>query len=300
MHVNDSSFERPSSAEYLLPSLPGVIFQLHRSPQGRLRFTYLEGDATILEQMDRAHLAESANGAIEQLTGEHWPMVEAAIERSARWLVPLTTRFQLCHPTHRAYWVGVSATPVRTAEGVRFNGMMMNITGQVVNEQRLERRCYTDVLTGLPNRRKLMMELNRLSMASQNEQAPFSIMMIDVDFFKRVNDRFGHDRGDEILKALAEQVRALLRDSDMLARLGGEEFVAVAPRTSLNHCVSVAERVREHIAGCDLGAGPGEVTVSIGIAEYRPAEILPTLLKRADKALYRAKDFGRDCVYQII
>ncbi|MFI0473930.1 GGDEF domain-containing protein [Halomonas sp. HMF6819] len=298
MHVINPSLTAPTT-EALLPNLPGVIFQLDRSPNGTLRFTYLEGDRDILDHLDRAALADSANKGIAQLTGEHWPMVSAAIERSARWLVPLATRFRLCHPSHKAYWIGVSASPVRCGDGVRFNGMMMNITGQVVNEQRLEKRCHTDVLTGLPNRRKLMLELNRLSMVSQHDLTPFSIMMIDVDHFKRFNDHFGHAYGDEILRALAERIRALLRDSDMLARLGGEEFVAVAPRTTLGHCYSVAERVRDSVAKLDLGAGTGEVTISIGIAEHRPQEILATLLKRADKALYRAKDTGRDCVYAI-
>ncbi|WP_447556167.1 GGDEF domain-containing protein [Vreelandella sp. EE22] len=299
MLVNDKPLT-PLSADYLLPHLPGVIFQLHRSSMGTLRFTYLEGGGTILDCMDRVALADNANSSIAQLTGEHWPVVSAAIERSARWMIPLSTRFKLSHPLRKTCWIGVSAIPERTAHGVSLNGIMMDITGQVVNEKRLEKRSYTDVLTGIPNRRKLMMELNRLALASRHEAKPLSVMMIDVDYFKKLNDRFGHAVGDEILKALATQTKALLRESDMLARLGGEEFVVIAPRTPLNQCHRFANRVRDAIARLDLGTGVGEVTVSIGVAEYRPHEALTTLLKRADKALYRAKDTGRDCVYHIV
>ncbi|MCB8890345.1 GGDEF domain-containing protein [Vreelandella malpeensis] len=299
MLVHDTPSTALLSAERLLAHLPGVIFQLHRDRNGRLQFRYLEGGGSILERLDRVRLGEDAAPVIQTLAGEHWPAIETAIERSARWLVPLSTRFRIVHPQHRLCWVGVSALPERNVDGVTWNGLMMDVTGQVAHEQRLEKRCHTDLLTGLANRRRLMMELKRRAQQSREEATPLSVMMIDVDFFKRFNDRHGHARGDEILRSLAQQTQQLLRASDLMARLGGEEFVVVAPRTPLSHCRCIADRVRDAIARLDLGTGVGEVTVSIGVAEYRPDEALTTLLKRADQALYRAKDTGRDCVYPI-
>lgn len=141
-----------------------------------------------------------------------------------------------------------------------------------------------------------MVHLTNLASLSSRHGTPLSVMMLDIDQFKRLNDRWGHLQGDEVLKQLAIQAQSLLYSEDMIARLGGEEFMAVLPLTPVKQCQQLANRLRHRIAEHDFGVGTGQVTLSIGVAEYRCGEPLESLIDRADQALYSAKDVGRDCV----
>ncbi|RUR30517.1 GGDEF domain-containing protein [Vreelandella nanhaiensis] len=286
----------PLSADGLVPLIPGVIFQFYRSSSGHMKFPYLEGGGNALGHIDRVQLAHDAGGLLEPLTGSEYPRVMSAIERSARWMLPLTTRFRLPTPNAKSQWIAVSANPAPASDGVLWTGMMMDITDQVIEEQRLRRLCDTDALTGLPNRRKLMKHLSHLASLSARHGTPLSIMMIDIDHFKLINDRWGHLQGDEVLRQLATKMKALLRCEDMVARLGGEEFMVALPLTSLQQCHKLADQLRKAVSQHDFSVGTGEVTLSIGVTEYRCGEPLKNLIERTDQALYSAKDVGRDCV----
>ncbi len=161
--------------------------------------------------------------------------------------------------------------------------------------------AVVDALTGLNNRRFLETHLpNVLDQAAHNGR-PLSLMILDIDHFKNVNDTYGHDAGDEVLKVFAQRVKRVLRGADLVCRLGGEEFVVVMPDTSLAIAERVAERVRAAIEGEPFpidgsGARTISVTTSIGLAE-RGAEANPdALMRRADKALYGSKAAGRNRV----
>ncbi|MGP9766739.1 GGDEF domain-containing protein [Halomonas sp. AOP13-D3-9] len=296
MPVNDIDTPQRVCADHLVTHIPGVIFQFHRARNGHMRFPYLEGGGAALKHIDRDLLAENASPLVEQLTGSDHPKIMSAIERSARWMLPLTTRFRLPFPKDKPHWIAVSAKPKPVEDGVQWNGIMMDISDQVAEEQRLRKLCDTDPLTQLPNRRKLMMHLTHVASVSTRHGTPLSIMMIDIDHFKRLNDRWGHLHGDDVLKQLATHAQSLLRCEDMVARLGGEEFMVVLPLTPLQQCHTLADRLRQAISVRDFGMGSGQVTLSIGVAEYRCGEPLTSLIERADQALYSAKDVGRDCV----
>lgn len=123
------------------------------------------------------------------------------------------------------------------------------------------------------------------------------MLILDIDFFKHINDSHGHPAGDEVLKAVAHACQTLLRQPDFLVRFGGEEFVAVLPDTEVAEAATVAERLRHAVAGLQVPAGAAQlsVTVSIGIAAYRPGEhSLEKALARADAALYEVKRGGRN------
>ncbi|MCX7684629.1 MAG: PleD family two-component system response regulator [Acetobacteraceae bacterium] len=153
--------------------------------------------------------------------------------------------------------------------------------------------AVTDSLTGLRNRRYAMRHLDGL-MRSSGATA----MLIDVDRFKSINDRFGHAAGDAVLREIADRLRAHVRAADLVARIGGEEFLVVAAGTSGETGVCVAERLRQVVAERPVQIPDGEipVTVSIGIAEAQPGTRADMLLRRADDALYRAKENGRNRV----
>tara|TARA_R110001606_G_scaffold397272_3_gene573235 strand:- start:3645 stop:4769 length:1125 start_codon:yes stop_codon:yes gene_type:complete len=155
-----------------------------------------------------------------------------------------------------------------------------------------------DDLTSLFNRRHIMEVLDRQKALADSRDYPFSVCYVDLDYFKRINDAYGHDCGDRVLRQFAAHTLGGLREGDYLARLGGEEFILVLPQSHLEGAQRVAERLRESWAAHGFAAdnGPPSVSLSIGVAEYRRAETIDQLIARADRALYLAKSGGRNRV----
>ena len=156
-----------------------------------------------------------------------------------------------------------------------------------------------DPLTGLANRGAALAELQNRFGLSLRYDRPLSVVICDLDFFKRVNDTHGHGGGDFVLRAFGERLLATLREADLAGRIGGEEFLIVLPETDLTGARPFAERLRKAIAGTPvpLPAGGLTITCSLGIAERTAADLeAGQLLARADAALYRAKAGGRDRV----
>jgi diguanylate cyclase (GGDEF)-like protein len=155
-------------------------------------------------------------------------------------------------------------------------------------------QATTDPLTGIPNRRRLDDELRRLVAQAQRYEQPLSVVLIDLDNFKRVNDRHGHEVGDRVLVEVVERLTAAVRAADLLGRWGGEEFVLLAPQTDERAARDLAERCRSAIAHSPTRAGT--VTANFGVATLGPADDARALMRRADIALYVAKSDGRDRV----
>jgi diguanylate cyclase (GGDEF)-like protein len=164
--------------------------------------------------------------------------------------------------------------------------------------RRLERLLRTDDLTHIRNRRGVHSALQREFRRAERYGGPLSILVLDIDRFKGVNDAHGHAVGDDLLVACAQAIRKTLRRVDVVGRTGGDEFVVVAPETPLEDAVHVAERLRVAVAeaAVPIASGPVRITISCGVATLGevPAENAQTLLRYADLALYRAKALGRD------
>lgn len=175
-----------------------------------------------------------------------------------------------------------------------------------VNRARLTRSGLTDVLTGWYNRRYLQSRLLEEVARAQRDQRPLSCLLLDVDFFKQVNDTYGHLAGDRVLREMAQRIELEVRHSDVGARFGGEEFAVLLPDTRARDAQRLAERIRRAVSVAPIETGDGRavtVTVSIGIAQMVPEQgvsdhktLGERLLAEADVALYRAKADGRDCV----
>ena len=163
---------------------------------------------------------------------------------------------------------------------------------------RIEALANRDEVTGLHNRRFMLAQLEHEHARCARSGHPFCVALIDIDHFKRVNDEYGHAAGDDVLKALAATGLGQLRDADVLARWGGEEFLVLLPNTPVNLAVKGIERVREKVAASMFTTGTLllQVTVSAGLAEYRSQESVSQLVERADRALYEAKAGGRNRV----
>jgi diguanylate cyclase (GGDEF)-like protein len=168
---------------------------------------------------------------------------------------------------------------------------------RVESHRTAEARASTDALTGLPNRRYFD-EFCSLLRGRRRADDAVGILMVDIDHFKRINDRHGHDVGDAVLRAVAGAIAGAVREGDVPARFGGEEFAILLRRPTRRVAVEVGERIRGAVGALDLRAiGPGSASVSVGVAvQADPDESIADLLARADRALYRAKRAGRDRV----
>jgi diguanylate cyclase (GGDEF)-like protein len=159
----------------------------------------------------------------------------------------------------------------------------------------ISRMAAEDALTGLFNRRKINELIQHEIERSERYNKGFSVIIIDIDYFKRVNDRHGHLAGDELLKMFTEILTHTIRHTDEVGRWGGEEFVVLCPETSLEGAVALANKIRQKIDHTTFN-NYGKQTASFGIACYRQGDTMDSMISHADEALYVAKNAGRDRV----
>jgi diguanylate cyclase len=166
---------------------------------------------------------------------------------------------------------------------------------------RAEREARIDTLTGIGNRAQFDRQMRAAVAHARRDHEPLCLMMIDIDNFKRFNDLYGHQMGDQVLKLVAHQLTVVAGEAYQPARYGGEEFALVLSRGDLAEASGLAEKLRKKVEGRKVinrrtGQTLGQVTLSVGVARYRPGETAAELVHRADEAMYRAKAQGRNCV----
>jgi diguanylate cyclase (GGDEF)-like protein len=165
-------------------------------------------------------------------------------------------------------------------------------------ENKLRVTAGTDSLTGLINRRRMSDRLQQEISRARIEQQPLSVILLDIDEFKSINDRYGHNRGDEVIKRVGDVLLLCVRDKDLVARWGGEEFLILLPSTTIAAAHELSERLRRQVAitvSCD-DLRTRAVTITIGVAQWHPGESLEETIHRADQALYLGKNAGRNRV----
>lgn len=182
-------------------------------------------------------------------------------------------------------------------------GRLNNIAGEVdglrKNLELVQREAITDPLTGIPNRKYFDIRLSEAGGEADRDGVPVSLIICDIDHFKRFNDNFGHQIGDQVLRLVARTLADSTKGRDAPARIGGEEFGIILPRTNLKQGIAVANDIRNavqrrRIVAKESGALYGNLSLSFGIAERRPREPAEHVFRRADAALYHAKRAGRD------
>jgi two-component system, cell cycle response regulator len=170
----------------------------------------------------------------------------------------------------------------------------------VTLHQEAQRLSLTDGLTGTWNRRYFQMQFRQVLATAVRFERPFSLLMLDLDHFKRINDSFGHQRGDATLVEFTKRVTGVLREVDTFARYGGEEFICLLPETDYSGALVTSEKILDAVKSDpfgETGEQPAHLTVSIGVAAYPDHGVsFSVLVEAADQALYRAKQDGRDRV----
>jgi len=198
----------------------------------------------------------------------------------------------------REYWVQHTCHPVFSPDGAYLGrrGCNRDITARKDLEEELKRLAATDPLTGISNRRNFLQRAEDELRRSERFRLPLSLLMLDIDKFKSINDSFGHAMGDAAIKAVVAACQKNLRQVDIFGRLGGEEFAALLPQTDENGAVAMAERMRRAVEGIELPTEdtPLRMSISLGLAELRRGEGIDELMRRADAALYRSKELGRN------
>ena len=286
--------DREDQVADLIDAIPGVVFQAVLPASGRFEVTYFNGAAKSFLGIADNDDPTSTNVLSSLLTRSAWIGLLRSLKRSASRLHSWEREFQIKGEDGGKWLLGRARTRHQPNGDVVFNGVLLDITDRKLLEARLEDAALTDPLTGLRNRRHFEIVLKASEKRHAAAGSLYSLMVIDIDHFKQLNDRHGHDAGDDMLRLVADILRLRSRQSDCVARWGGEEFVLLLPETAQGLATALANDIRDAVSAARSSVDG--LSVSIGVGEVAPGETAAALFKRVDAALYRAKANGRNRV----
>ena len=288
----------------LTDNMPAGRIVLHRQADGRPHFDFLSRRLLAMLGLERAAVAADPLLPGRCVHPDDAPAFQEVVRRIFTVGGPFGWQGRLV-VAGLTRWVRIEAEPRLRPDGLpAWDGVVTDISEQQRIEEelriansKLEKLATTDALTGIWNRhhfeRCMVAEIERAHRYGE----PLSLLLLDIDHFKAINDRHGHQLGDRVLVEISRRLGRQMRDTDLLARWGGEEFVAVLPHTSAMAAGALAERIRRLIPTMGI-PGVGAVTISVGVAQLQPDDDLDSLFQRVDRTLYRAEEGGRDRVVQ--
>ncbi|MCP4066084.1 MAG: sensor domain-containing diguanylate cyclase [Gammaproteobacteria bacterium] len=292
--------KRERQLQVLMDNLPGMayrcLYDRHWTmlfvSQGCARLTGYEPEDLINNRVaSYASLMDEEDS--ERILGE----VQAALDNDESFSV----EYGLTRQDGSRIWVWERGRGVEEEDGtVVLEGIVLDISDRKTLENELEEMATRDPLTGLFNRREMSRVLEEELDRARRYQRPMAVLWVDFDHFKDVNDTFGHAAGDSVLRSISRLLLGSVRSVDAIGRFGGEEFVIVLPEMDLEEAQDTAERLRRKVAEKPQPLGNGQevpLTISVGVAVYPDhGQTAPTLCAAADKAMYLAKQRGRNCV----
>lgn len=284
--------EREDQVSDLINSLPGVVFQTVMSPSGVFGAPYFNEAAAGFLGIAPADDLGSPGVLSSLLTPTDWIGLLGSLRRAARNLRSWEHEFQINRPEGGKWLLGRARARRRVDGSVVLNGVLLDITDRKGLEHRLQEAALTDPLTGLRNRRSFERALRDAASSQLRSGAAYSLAIFDIDYFKQLNDSYGHDVGDDTLRRVARVLKERSRAIDCVARWGGEEFALLMPQMTVDLAAAIADDIRYRVAE----DGENRVSVSVGVGEIRSGEELNAFFRRVDAALYRAKAGGRNRV----
>ncbi|WP_421551508.1 sensor domain-containing diguanylate cyclase [Pseudomonas yamanorum] len=294
------AYEALAARDRLLKKLsahvPGGIFQFILEPNGDSRFIYASDGIRDIYEIEPGVLQQDARKVFERVHPLDVERVRDSIRLSTLQLSHWREEYRVQLPQRGLRWIRGEATPEELpGGGTLWHGYVSDISDLKRVEEELRALSITDSLTGIHNRRYFQDRLKAEMIRVKRASGALSVIMFDIDHFKRINDQHGHAVGDEVLKELCRRISQRLRRTDVFCRLGGEEFVVLCPNTDGSQAFSVALELWQALRSEPM-EDVGIVTASFGIASWRVEEGVDGLLLRADSGVYAAKQAGRDRV----
>ncbi|WP_085723122.1 GGDEF domain-containing protein [Pseudomonas sp. R37(2017)] len=294
--VHEALAARDLLLKKLSAHVPGGIYQFKMEFDGRFSVIYASDGIREIYELEPDVLLLNAESIFTRIHPQDTTRVRASIRASADTLSPWREEYRVQLPQRGLRWVRGEATPEELpGGGVLWHGYISDISDMKRVEEELRALSVTDSLTGIHNRRyfqeRLTIEMTRVERSSGD----LSVIMLDIDHFKRINDLHGHAIGDRVLQAVCERIGHRLRRTDVFCRLGGEEFMVLCPDIAGEQAYVLALQLWQGLRSSPI-EGVGTVTASFGIASWRAGEGADALLLRADSGVYAAKQAGRDRV----
>ncbi|WP_406666338.1 diguanylate cyclase [Gallaecimonas sp. GXIMD1310] len=281
----------------LAHTIPGIIYQFTMRPDGHITFPYVSDQAKHIYGVSPQALMDDARVLEQIVHPEDLSRIYDSIFQSAKNLTPWKQQYRVTLDDG-IHWLEGNSIPEASPDGtISWYGMIIDITERKTLEDKLRQLTITDELTGLANRRHILDAMEEAFQRFQRYQRTFSLVLIDLDHFKEVNDNFGHPAGDKVLSAMADIFKERLRATDHAGRLGGEEFVLLLTDTPQHGALDIADTIRQALENCTFceQGTPFRITLSAGVTEVSGNDRrLSRVLARADKAMYQAKAAGRN------
>ena len=294
--VHEALAARDVLLKKLSAHVPGGIYQFKMEFDGRFSVIYASDGIREIYELEPDVLLLNAEAIFTRIHPQDVSRVRKSIRASADNLSPWREEYRVQLPERGLRWVRGEATPEELpGGGVLWHGYISDISDLKRVEEELRALSVTDALTGIHNRRYFQERLTTEMARVERGGGELSVIMLDIDHFKRINDQYGHAAGDRVLQAVCERIGHRLRRTDVFCRLGGEEFMVLCPDIDGDHAHMLAEELWQSLRGAPIDV-VGVVTASFGIASWRPGEGADALLLRADSGVYAAKQGGRDRV----
>ena len=297
--VHEALAARDVLLKKLSAHVPGGIYQFKMEFDGRFSVIYASDGIREIYELEPDVLLLDAEAIFSRIYPQDVIRVRASIRASAHSLSPWREEYRVQLPVRGLRWVRGEATPEELpGGGVLWHGYISDISDLKRVEEELRALSITDSLTGIHNRRYFQERLTTEMARVERGGGELSVIMLDIDHFKRINDQHGHAVGDRVLQAVCERIGHRLRRTDVFCRLGGEEFMVLCPDIDGEHAHMLAMELWQGVRSAPVDV-VGVVTASFGIASWRPGEGADSLLLRADYGVYAAKQGGRDRVEQM-
>jgi len=294
--VHEALAARDLLLKKLSAHVPGGIYQFKMEFDGRFSIIYASDGMREIYELELEVLLSNAEAVFSRIHPQDSRRVRASIQVSADNLSPWREEYRVQLPERDLRWVRGEATPEELpGGGVLWHGYISDISDLKRVEEELRALSVTDSLTGIYNRRYFQERLTTEMARVERGGGELSVIMLDIDHFKRINDQHGHAVGDRVLQAVCERIGRRLRRTDVFCRLGGEEFMVLCPDIDGEQAHVLALELWQGLRSSPIDE-VGIVTASFGIASWRAGEGADALLLRADSGVYAAKQAGRDRV----